>query len=883
MRISRRYARTSLIVITFAIALLAPAAPVHATARSVTNLNDDGSAGCLRTLIAGSASGDTIVFSVSGTITLAMGELTIGRSLTIAGPAPGITINGNTAVRVFNIAAGTVNISRVAIANGRVTGTPGIDGVMTENGGDGGVAQGGGIFNHATLILTECSLISNGTVGGTGGAAGGSGQTGGSGGNAQGGAIFNAGTLVMSGCTLSGSRAQGGAGDTTAPLGSASSGGHGGEASGAAVDNEGNLTASNCTFNGGVAQGGAGGVGADGVTAGRGGDAHGGAISGSGTLALTNCTLIGGNATAGNGANGGGTGAGGNGGNADGGILKVLNTAPTLRNTIIAGGSVVAGSAGTGASGTMNGTPGTAAAPDVSGAVNSQGHNLVGRQDGNSGWTGSDLLGGIAAATKLDPLLGILQDNGGPTLTRRPMSSSAAIDAGDDAVLNPPFNLSSDQRGYTRKLGGHVDIGAVETGPLQTGPNFTVTTLAEHDYGSCMTDECTLLEAINGANANSDASTIDFVPGLSGTILNSFTSSGLALTHSVSINGLGTRLLTVSGNDTARVFRVVSGATVTISDLTIAHGNQVNIDSGGGISNSGTLTLQRCAVVDNAGGSGGGAVNAGTLNINNCTFAGNQSSGNGAAVRNTGVLHITNSTFYLNVGVDSGAIASFVSSGPAASATITNCTIALNNATDPSNSTGGGVLNGNLSTTTVANSIIADNNVQSGVTGVDVSGNFNSLGSNFLGNKNGSTGFGASDHEGDPGLDTSAKNNGGPTDTFALLSGEAINGGNDANAPLRDQRGLARAGASDIGAFEVNGIPLRVLGIIGGGNNIVVTFGAIKGETYRLERKLAPSDPAWQEIAGVNDLPANMSGSAQFTDPNAISLGKAFYQVRLLP
>jgi hypothetical protein len=43
-----------------------------------------------------------------------------------------------------------------------------------------------------------------------------------------------------------------------------------------------------------------------------------------------------------------------------------------------------------------------------------------------------------------DPLLGPLQDNGGPTLTHEMLNGSAAIDAGDPKFTPPPFY---DQRG----------------------------------------------------------------------------------------------------------------------------------------------------------------------------------------------------------------------------------------------------------------------------------------------------------------------------------------------------------------------------------------------------------------------------------------------------
>ena len=62
--------------------------------------------------------------------------------------------------------------------------------------------------------------------------------------------------------------------------------------------------------------------------------------------------------------------------------------------------------------------------------------------------------------TGQDPLLGPLQNNGGPTFTQLPQHGSPAIDHGDD--LNCPL---IDQRGYARIQGPHCDIGAVEAWP----------------------------------------------------------------------------------------------------------------------------------------------------------------------------------------------------------------------------------------------------------------------------------------------------------------------------------------------------------------------------------------------------------------------------------
>jgi hypothetical protein len=68
----------------------------------------------------------------------------------------------------------------------------------------------------------------------------------------------------------------------------------------------------------------------------------------------------------------------------------------------------------------------------------------------------------------------MLASNGGPTQTVALLSSSPALDAGDDSVLAPPLSLSTDQRGLARRSGSHVDIGAYE---LQvTNPPAAATT-----------------------------------------------------------------------------------------------------------------------------------------------------------------------------------------------------------------------------------------------------------------------------------------------------------------------------------------------------------------------------------------------------------------------
>jgi hypothetical protein len=129
-----------------------------------------------------------------------------------------------------------------------------------------------------------------------------------------------------------------------------------------------------------------------------------------------------------------------------GGGLYVFLGSPVLHNTLIAGN--------------FRGATGTTRA-DVYGSLNPGGdYNLIG--DG-SGMTG--LSNGVngnqvgSASHPIDPLLGPLQDNGGPTQTVALLPGSPAIDAGNNA-----YATAWDQRGpgYPRIVNGIIDIGAFE-------------------------------------------------------------------------------------------------------------------------------------------------------------------------------------------------------------------------------------------------------------------------------------------------------------------------------------------------------------------------------------------------------------------------------------
>ena len=99
---------------------------------------------------------------------------------------------------------------------------------------------------------------------------------------------------------------------------------------------------------------------------------------------------------------------------------------------------------------------------NYSGTITSLGYNLSSDAAGGDGTTGpGGLLNATGDIRNMDPMLGPLQDNGGPTFTHELLSRSPAIDAGDPNFDPPPDN---DQRGpgFSRVANGRIDIGAFE-------------------------------------------------------------------------------------------------------------------------------------------------------------------------------------------------------------------------------------------------------------------------------------------------------------------------------------------------------------------------------------------------------------------------------------
>src|SRR5207247_8961261 len=104
------------------------------------------------------------------------------------------------------------------------------------------------------------------------------------------------------------------------------------------------------------------------------------------------------------------------------------------------------------------------------GAVTSLGYNL-------SSDDGGGVLTGPGDQINTNPLLGPLQNNGGPTFTHALLPGSPAIDAGDPNFTPPP---SFDQRGpgFDRVVNGRIDKGSFEVQRPTATPTPTLTPTA---------------------------------------------------------------------------------------------------------------------------------------------------------------------------------------------------------------------------------------------------------------------------------------------------------------------------------------------------------------------------------------------------------------------
>ncbi len=733
-------ARAASIVVTTASDIPASGDGFCSLREAIENAHSDNQSGS--TDCAPGSGADTITFAGDYTIIpVTIPLLDLYHNLTIDGSGHNVTVSGDTVRRVFNIQAGAVvTITNLSIINGNASGD-----------------RGGGIFNAGTLTVANSTFNGNSASG------------------IGGGGIYNAGTLTVSNSTFNGNSASN---------------------IGGGIGNNGNLTIVNSTFSGNSASSGAG-------------------IYNSNTLAVSHSTFSGNTASGAAFLDGGGgiynwgpatithsTFSGNSGymgaGIANNDVVTVINSTFGNNSASLAGGGIHNDGTATVIHGTFSGNYAYAAGAGIYNAVlqtlhlrnsliaNSSLWSLPGLGDcANAGTLATNVNnlienGSCSPALSGDPNLGPLGNNGGSTQTFALLAGSSAIDAAGDCT--PYLNPDEDQRGVARPQGISCDIGAYEL-KEQLGPNFVVNVAEDSDDGSCDLfglSDCTLREAINAANNYPGTDTITFAGAGDYTI--NLGSTLTNLNSTLTIDGSG-HTVTVSGNNIVGVFIIQPTAVVTLNQLRIINGLDVNF---GGIYNFGTLTINNSIISGNRSSNGGGGIhNAGPLTINNSTFSSNNAfTGAGIHNNSSSTVTVSNSTFSGNSAGNSGGV--LYNDG---TATISHGTLSGNSA--PIH--GGGIYNNN--TLHLRNSLIANSS-----SGEDCY-NIGTLATNI--NNLMEDGSCSPALSGDPFLGPLGSY-GGSTQTLPLLfNSPAIDAGNAASCSATDQRGLARDDLRcDIGAFE---------------------------------------------------------------------------------
>jgi hypothetical protein len=379
-----------------------------------------------------------------------------------------------------------------------------------------------------------------------------------------------------------------------------------------------------------------------------------------------------------------------------------------------------------------------------------------------------------------------------------------------------------------------------------------------------------LRSAIIAANSSATPTMITFDPNvfaspqtivLNGTQLPELTNSS----DSTTIQGPSAGI-TVSGHNLSGALQIATGVSLSLSNCIITNGGNTGINNAGtltltnvtisnftatngaGLLNSGIATLTNTTISGNSttfqydggnGAMGAGIANSGTLTILDSSLLSNTSNANGynygtiisaGGIYNDGTLVITNSTIAGNVATTSfsngnGRSAGAIYNDTSATTALYNVTIDGNTASGTNNgyygtaNNGGGIYNVAAGTSfNIENTIVAGD---TGTSGADAYGPFNSLGYNLCGITNGSTGFNGLDLTGTAASPLNAElgllaDNGGLTQTLLpLLGSPVIAQGNVQYVPsgiTTDQRGQPRIvnGTVDIGAVETgfNPVPL---------------------------------------------------------------------------
>ena len=308
---------------------------------------------------------------------------------------------------------------------------------------------------------------------------------------------------------------------------------------------------------------------------------------------------------------------------------------------------------------------------------------------------------------------------------------------------------------------------------------------------------------LTGGSTTNNGGAIDNKSGGTVTISNSTLSGNSATYYGAAIynNNGGTVTIsnsTLSGNSAAVGGAILSfGGTVTISNSTLS-GNSA-ISSGGAIFNQGkssTLMISNSTLSGNSANTGGAIYNfgGGTVTISNSTLSGNSANTGGAIGSTSGTVTISNSSLYSNSASYGGAIENSVGS----TVTITNSTLYSNSATYD----GGTIDNNSGSTVNLQNSLLQGSNICFGNSFIDKGYNLEAEATNSY-----TCELGASSMNTTDAILGTLRNNGGTTNTVALLSGSPAIGAIPAASCVvtADQRGVNRPQGTkcDIGAFEV--------------------------------------------------------------------------------
>ena len=548
---------------------------------AVTTTNDFGPGSLRQAILSANADGcGYVVFSnVVGSITLLSPLPTLDGNITITGPGTNLlTISGSNQVRVFSMNSGTTNtLSGLTIADGMAQG-PFDLGTLQQH-----FTYASGISNAGSLKLLDCAVLSCVTVYDYGGAIYNAGDmemeasiianstsgsyvkdTGGGGG------IYNSGTLRMRNCRVSGCWASvaGGilnASSLTMNESVVESCGTGIEGDGGGILNGGiaafcGCTVSNCSafWGGGIESYGNLAITNSTIAENRAGDTQGGGLMVWGTNWLVNCTITGNSSWL-------------YGGGICQGLNELSSTVYADHCTIVSNVVWATWEAGKGSGVAnpfgvfecQNGIIAGNAPNDFFGLLTSEGCNLL--ENTNGCTITGDQTGNIYG---VDPLLGPLQDNGGPTLTHALLPDSPAIDAGSSG--DP---LAFDQRGIPRPQGAGTDIGAFEYAPPLVHYVNVASTNPVAPFLSWATAATSIQSAIQSAD---DGDSVLVCRGVYHENVN-FHGKGLLLSSEE-----GPGLTTIDGGQAGSVvtFAGGEGTNVMIQGFTITNGYALQ---GGGI------------------------------------------------------------------------------------------------------------------------------------------------------------------------------------------------------------------------------------------------------------------------------------------------------------